>query len=671
MQNKCMIFYIFRPVRNPPGVIIVKVKKNVRSEAIKMINGEREYLNKSLFEDVHDGIYRTTPDGRILTANPALVKMLGYDSEEELKSKNIGRDLYVSPKERKRLLKEIDAKGRLADVELHLKKKDGSHIIVLENSQSVCTSEGKLAYYEGTLTEITGRKLTEEALRESENRYHTLIETLQDGISLFDLNGRLLYFNRHKKMMLGYKDDKELMKVSTFEMIHPDDREKARRYFRDLMSKGAFAQKEIRILKKDKSWFWAEFSATVLKDSNGKPYLIMDSMRDVSERKKAAEELNLRVKQLRQIIDLVPSYIFAKDIDGKFLLANKALADVFGLTPDEIQGKNDSDYGATTQQIKWYRKNDLEVIKKGKPIIIPEEQVLRKDGTLGWFQTVKIPYRHPGYPKPAILGIATEITDRKSIESDLIRAKEKAEESDRLKTAFLHNISHEIRTPMNAIVGFTSLLETPGLPEDTRSQYIDIILSSSNQLLSIISDIVDISNIETGHIRLSISKTNLGEIIDKLSGQYLPRAKQAGLKLIVQTPTVKRNPEIMADETKLLQIISNLLNNSLKFTSKGSIRFGYEMKEEVVEFFVGDTGRGIKEEEHLKVFDRFYQSDVSENYKTDGTGLGLAICKGLVELMGGKIWVRSKPGKGSEFRFSVPVIKPTRGRKMTGSPKAN
>jgi PAS domain S-box-containing protein len=633
----------------------VKKGKGKGKESVHMEVNEDLY--RSLFENVHDGIYRSTSKGEILNANPALVKMLGYRTENELKKKNIGRDIYVSSIERNSLVRQINNKGRLADVELFLKKKDGSHITVLENSHSVCDQKGKVLFYEGTLTEITERKRAEEALRESENRYHTLLETLQDGVSLFDFTGKMQYFNHRKKVMMGYDDDRKFLNVNTFEMIHPDDRQKASKYFRELLAKGSFSHKELRIIRKDGTWFWAEFSASVMKDANGNPHLVMDSMRDISERKKVAGEMKLRLEQLRQIIDLVPSYIFAKDIDGKFLLANKALADVFGLSPEEIQGKKDSDYGATPEQIKWYRKHDLEVLKKGIAVVIPEEQVLRKDGTLGWFQTVKIPYSHPGYAKPAILGVATEITDRKSIETDLIKAKEKAEESDRLKTAFLHNISHEIRTPMNAIVGFTSLLGTPGLPEDATRQYIEIINNSSNQLLSIITDIVDIANIETGHVKLSSSKTNLSSLIVNLIQQYAPEAKQAGLTLSYKTEPLKDNTWIMTDESKLIQIISNLINNSLKFTEKGSIIIGYIISGKVVEFFVRDTGKGIKKEDQEKIFDRFYQADAPGSNKTEGTGLGLAICKGLVELMGGRIWAISKPGKGTEFRFSIPVIK--------------
>jgi PAS domain S-box-containing protein len=500
--------------------------------------------------------------------------------------------------------------------------------------------------------------------------------------------------------------------------------------------------------------------------------------RDISDRKASAEEMRLRLEQLRQIIDLVPSYIFAKDIDGKFLLANKALADVFGLSPQEIQGKKDSDYGASKEQIKWYRKNDLEVIKKGTPLFIPEEQVLRKDGTLGWFQTVKIPYKHPGYDKPAILGVATEITERKEVEDELrkseerfrklfeshsavkllidpesgsiidankaaaefygwsvpklkkmritdisvnpeeeilknmrlvmktssasfeathklakgsfrdveifaskinidnrdylhsiihditdkkkilkylVTAKEKAEESDKIKTAFLHNISHEIRTPMNAIVGFSSLLDSPELSEEARKQYTSIIFQSSNQLLSIITDIVDISNIETGHVKIAKEAVLINRLIEKIHDQYSLRADESKLTLRYILPKGTDKLKILSDETKLVQIISNLLNNSFKFTRKGKIEFGYEVKGACLEFFVDDTGAGIKKENIEKIFERFFQDDNISYQKTDGTGLGLSICRGYVELMGGRIWAESKKGKGSVLRFTIPL----------------
>lgn len=741
----------------------------------KSAEPENKDIYKILFENVHDGIYRSTPEGKIITANPALIKMLGYDSEEELKQLNISTDLYVNPADRDLFISRILEKGDLKDTELNLKRKDGSKITVLENSYPVYDSDGKISYFEGTLIDITLRKNAEEALRESENRYHTLVETIQDGLSLFDLQGKLSYFNRRKREMLGYENDAELMQVNTFDLIHPDDRGMAVELFEEILHKGYLRNKEIRILRKDGSWFWAELTANLITNSAGEPVYIMDTMRDITERRRAEEEIRLRLLQLRQIIDLVPAYIFAKDLEGRFLLANKALADLFGLSPEEIEGKTDRDYGASEEQVEWYRKFDMEVIKKGKPVFIPEEKVLRKDGSEGWFQTVKIPYMHPGYDKPAVLGVATDITDRKKTEdylrqseerfrklfefhssvmliiepgsgrivdankaasdfygysgedlkhmtifninqqsnvknlmshvvregeihfeaihrladgtkrevevfstkietggkaylysiihditeqkkihSDLVTAKEKAEESDRLKTAFLHNISHEIRTPMNSIVGFASLLASEGGLNETNRNYAEMIVQSSKQLLSIISDIVEISNIETGRVKVTPFDVSINRVFDNLALHYSLKADQSGIVFKTKFPAGEHS--VLTDETKLVQIITNFLNNAFKFTPEGGqIEFEFEKLPGYARFSVRDTGPGIPEEYHEKIFERFFQILKKGTNKTEGTGLGLAICKAYAELLNGEIQLRSETGKGSEFILKIPL----------------
>ncbi|NMC41981.1 MAG: PAS domain S-box protein, partial [Bacteroidales bacterium] len=267
----------------------------------KSAEPENKDIYKILFENVHDGIYRSTPEGKIITANPALIKMLGYDSEEELKQLNISTDLYVNPADRDLFISRILEKGDLKDTELNLKRKDGSKITVLENSYPVYDSDGKISYFEGTLIDITSRKNAEEALRESENRYHTLVETIQDGLSLFDLQGKLSYFNRRKREMLGYENDAELMQVNTFDLIHPDDRGMAVELFEEILHKGYLRNKEIRILRKDGSWFWAELTANLITNSAGEPVYIMDTMRDITERRREDDEIRLRLLQLRQI----------------------------------------------------------------------------------------------------------------------------------------------------------------------------------------------------------------------------------------------------------------------------------------------------------------------------------------------------------------------------------
>jgi signal transduction histidine kinase len=246
------------------------------------------------------------------------------------------------------------------------------------------------------------------------------------------------------------------------------------------------------------------------------------------------------------------------------------------------------------------------------------------------------------------------ITKRKKAETDLIAAKERAEESDRLKTAFLHNVSHEIRTPMNAIIGFSTLLNEPDLSEEYRHQYIDIIFQSGSQLLSIINDIVDIANVESGQAKVNLTEFNLNSALRSLNEQFSITGKLINVSITLKTTLQDEDSTIITDKTKLVQIISNLINNAVKFTSDGQIDFGYYLKDNLIEFYVKDTGIGIPPEYHSRIFDRFYQVDNTISRQYSGTGLGLSICKGYVELLGGNIKVESQSGKGTLFVFTIP-----------------
>jgi PAS domain S-box-containing protein len=253
-----------------------------------------------------------------------------------------------------------------------------------------------------------------------------------------------------------------------------------------------------------------------------------------------------------------------------------------------------------------------------------------------------------------IEGSFRQIDERKEFELQLRKAKEKAEENDRLKTVFLQNISHEIRTPMNAVMGFSSLLGLPGTSSEMQSSYIGIIQSSSNQLLSIINDIVDISRIEANLIKSNPSTFNLNSTLKDLFSQFRLKTTEKNISLNLETYLPDKDAFITTDHTKLIQILSNLLYNSIKFTQKGNINFGYIKKETFIEFFVTDTGIGIRPEDQLKVFDNFFQVEDPLSQQFGGTGLGLSICKGYVELLGGKIWISSEPGTGTNFYFTIP-----------------
>jgi len=236
----------------------------------------------------------------------------------------------------------------------------------------------------------------------------------------------------------------------------------------------------------------------------------------------------------------------------------------------------------------------------------------------------------------------------------LIAAKIKAEESDRLKTAFLHNISHEIRTPMNAIMGFSGFLSDPDMSEEQKTHFAQVIQQSSQQLLSIIDDIVRIATIEAGQEKLNENELHLNNLLVFLREQFAAKAGVKNLSFEMMPGLDDDRSLIIADETKLMQILSNLLENAIKFTREGQVLVGYTLKHGQLEFFVKDTGIGIPESMHETIFNRFSQVESSISRQFGGSGLGLSISKAYVDLQGGKIWVESEPGEGSSFYFTLP-----------------
>jgi signal transduction histidine kinase len=281
-----------------------------------------------------------------------------------------------------------------------------------------------------------------------------------------------------------------------------------------------------------------------------------------------------------------------------------------------------------------------------------------KDGQRKWIMDSSLPLIDPDTEKViGSYGILFDINEYKQNLLRLEKAKEKVEEGDRLKNAFLHNLSHEIRTPLNAIVGFSSLLNDNQGGNDERRELTDIILRSSDQLLEILNDIVEISNIEAGNIRVVKNKVNLPDIIRNLETIYSPRAEEKALYLVFITSVSDRVPEIITDGVKVQKVLGYLINNALKFTKEGKIEVGYKIVGNMLEFFVADTGIGISPDYQDLVFERFYQAESTTTRRYEGTGLGLSISKAYIEVLGGKIWFTSKPGEGSVFYFTVPLEK--------------
>lgn len=446
-------------------------------------------------------------------------------------------------------------------------------------------------------------------------------------------------------------------------LIHPDYSQEINNYFiEEAKNKKKNFTKEYKIIKQDTGVVRWIIGRGEFNWGDGElPVSLIGIFQDITDRKNAEEELRQSNKKINTIINNFRGVIFScrNDKDWTMKYISDGIYELSGYRPEDfIDNKrtsfNNLIYNPDRARV-W--KEIQESLKEESSYTI-EFRIRTSTGDIKWvWEHGRASFdEHDMY----IEGFITDITDRKHVEEELIRAKEKAEESDRLKTAFLHNISHEIRTPMNAIVGFTTLLDVPDINEETRHQYMDIIFQSSNQLLSIITDIVDISNIEVGHIKLSAGAVNINTLIKNLYDQFSIRANQQGIKLFFRNTLSDDASFIKTDSTKLMQVLANLINNALKFTPSGSIEFGYNLRDNDVEFFIKDTGIGIDEDNFEKIFNRFYQIDNALSKQFSGTGLGLAISKAYVELMNGRIWLTSKPGKGTTFFFTIPYDNPER-----------
>lgn len=355
---------------------------------------------------------------------------------------------------------------------------------------------------------------------------------------------------------------------------------------------------------------------------------------------------------IASVIENIPDMIFVKDaVTNNYVLVNKAVEEHMGWTRAELIGKNESDFfpPALAKVLLEQCQRALDT----NSILQFEETLPTKLG-LRLFNTKKIPVLdHNGQPK-YLLGVSEDITEKKAVERELIEAKEKAEESNRLKVAFLQNISHEIRTPMNAICGFTSLMTEPDLSLKQKTDYSCIVRNNCDQLLTIITDVLTISSVETKQLEVNRQEVDLTMLMEELTHIFKPTATSLSLDFINSTDLPKDRSVVLTDKTKLTQILTNLLTNALKFTKVGNIEINCHLENQQLVFFVKDTGIGFNPEIKDTIFERFRQANDEINKLYGGTGLGLAISKAFVELLGGNISVESDLGKGSVFQFTLP-----------------
>lgn len=633
--------------------IILELK--VKERTLELEN-KAERLNITL-NSIGDGVIVTNYNGYITSMNP-VAECLCRMEKDEYKSKKIDDifNIYVEGKEIN--IFEIVKKTKKIQnlpIDSLLISSSKEKIRISDSASPMINKKGEFTGMVLVFHDITEEYELRKNILNSERQYKRIYENVPDIIYTHDLNGNILTVNNNVKQ-IGY-DPKEIIGKNISILLDNDNMDKAHRAIQDKLDKPDLITKyNIDVITKTKEIKTFEIKSHLIKDDNDN-IEVFAIARDVTDFIESQEIIRSEQERYRNIFDNMKSGVSVfKTIDNGetfiFSDCNSSCEKIENVKRENVINKR-IDYVFDGIKDTNFINDLKEVYKTGvskfSDIFYYENNL---SGVKGWREN----FIYKLKSSDEVVAIYDDVTDRMEYQEKLREAKDKAEESDRLKSIFISNISHEIRTPMNAIIGFSNMIPNEESKKKV-SEYIEIITKSGNLLLSLINDILDLSKIESGSSIIKKSEVELFKLMKDLKTQFrieLKNRNKSNIKIIISG---NKKEKIYTDSKKLNQILMNLITNSIKFTEKGYIEIGYNIKKSFVHFYVKDTGIGIKEDKLDVVFDRFNQVDRQNIRKQEGTGLGLTICKATVELLGGKIWIDSEYGNGTTVYFTIPYEK--------------
>jgi len=637
-----------------------RLEQRVEERTAELQESVRRY--RTLFDGVPVGLYRTTPGGQLVDANPALMEMLGYPDRDEMLAINTA-SLYTDPEDRVRWQELMEREGVVRDFEVRHYRRDGTLIWVKDTARTVKNEQGQVQLYEGSLEDVTERKLVEQELREyrehleelvqertaelreSERRYRTLFDGVPVGLYRSTPAGQVLDVNRAFVQMAGYPDRQTMLARNT-ETFYVNPEEQV--HWRQLMAReGVVRDFEARARMYDGTERWISDTSRAVKDEDGKVLYYEGSIEDITERKRFEAELRRQKEYFEGLFVNIPVAALTADQEARVVSWNPMAEKLFGYTREEAIGQIVDDMVAKDPSIREEALRYTRQVLAQKPVSAVTKRT-RKDGSLVDVEMRGLPVIVAG----ELIGHIVIYHDVRELQL----ARRTAEAANQAKSVFLANMSHELRTPLNAILGFTQLMEDdPNLTEEQLDN-LEIINHSGEHLLALINDVLEMSKIEAGRVTLQENNFDLYCLLDSMEEMFRLRAEGKGLALTFERAGAVPH-YIRADEGKLRQVLMNLLGNAVKFTQEGGValRVTRTMEDGRLVFTVEDTGPGIVPHELETVFEPFVQTANVERTQ-EGTGLGLSISRQFARLMGGDITARSELGQGSMFRLELPVV---------------
>ena len=656
----------------------------IKSVAQKLVKSREEY--RIFFEQDLTGDFVSTPKGKLLDCNAAFLAILGFTSKEQAINYNV-KQLYTSPAERQKIIDLLNANKSIINHEYQMIRLDGKIISLIANIFGVFDSNGKLQKIKGYIFDTTKSKL---ALSEIK-KLSRAVEQSPALVVITDTSGNIEYVNAKFTEVTGYSKEEVIGENPRILKSGNLSNEVYKNLWETILS-GKEWKGEFQNRKKDGTYYWEAATITQIKNNQGEITHFIAIKEDITEQKKIEQRFQVifnisnaanTSETLEKLLKTVSNEL------GKIMNVTNFFVALYNKQNNQItlpyysdekfkietfpKNKTLTHYVIQSKKPFWANRKELDKLAQNGIVKFVGEKaktwmgvpLMVKGEATGAFVVQNYDNENAFIKEDLELleyvsNKISQVIERKKNEQLLREALNRAQESDRLKSAFLATMSHELRTPLNAVIGFSELITGDTSPEDTQ-QFAQIIHNSGKHLLEIVESIFDITLIESGDVKISKSEFDINETIEKLlenAVKWQQNFQKTHIDIIFKPSPELTNVQIFSDQKKLNQILTQLLKNALKFTEKGHIEIGYHLKTELkktcVEFYVKDSGIGIPPEAQKVIFDMFRQADDTHTRKYEGVGIGLTIAQKNVQLLGGEIRVESTAGEGSTFSFTIP-----------------
>jgi len=605
---------------------------------------------RSLVETTSEWIWEVDENGIYTYASPRVVELLGHEPEEVLGKTPFD---FMPPEEAQRvgeifgeIIIEQKPFSNLENANIH---KDGHTVILDTSGVPIIDINGNFRGYRGIDRDITERKEAEVALKQSEEKFRAIVQDQTEFLVRYLPDTTRTFVNKAYCQYLNKPID-ELVGTKMIDYIAKDLQADLKSKIASLTPENPVSTEEVKRVKRSGVEVWERWTDRGIFDDSGELIEVQAVGRNITERKLAERDIYLQ----NAALEAAANAISITDAEGEITWVNPSFTRLTGFSYDEVVGNKPSVLKSGKHDDSFY-KEMWDTIKAGK---VWRGEIINKhkDGELYSEEMTITPVRDELGEILRFIAIKQDISQRKQAEEDLRDAREAAEEANQAKSDFLANMSHEIRTPMNAVIGMAHLALQSDL-NIQQADYVRKIQSAGQNLLGLINDILDFSKIEAGRMDMETIPFSLETVLNDLATLVNVRAEEKDLEVIYAIPP-EVPTQLIGDPTRLEQVLLNLSSNAVKFTEVGEVVISSEILRQhegqvTLQFSVRDTGIGISQEQLSRLFEAFSQADSSTTRKYGGSGLGLVISKQLVEMMGGEIWVESKPGEGSTFIFTA------------------